>query len=320
MPSPKHPTLQPEWRDLLRYQHGAFSRRQALAFGVTDAVTSAQLKAHRWQRLYPGTFVAHNSRIEFRTRAWAAVLCCGGTALASHRTAAYLAGLLDQPPGVLEVSVPAARRPRGAAGIVVRRRRLELSCVASPPRTTIEDTVLDLIDQARQADEVVALLTAACQRRLSTAARLVAALARRQKLRWRPLVCEVLDDGEGVHSPLEWRYLRDVERAHGLPRADRQTAGMRGRSKKWRDVHYRKYRLVIELDGAAAHPEERRHRDMARDNGIVVEGQAVLSYGWHDVAGTPCGAAEQVVVVLKARGWDGVPRRCGPDCTLRGPF
>jgi hypothetical protein len=132
------------------------------------------------------------------------------------------------------------------------------------------------------------------------------------------LVHDVLADADATHSALEWRYRRDVERAHGLPASKGQASARRGRSKMWRDVLYRKYRLIVELDGAAAHPDEGRHRDMGRDNAVVVEGGRSLRYGWHDVAGHACEAAIQVATVLRAAGWDGFPTPCSPNCLVRG--
>jgi very-short-patch-repair endonuclease len=316
-----HPTAQPGWLELLRDQDGAFTRAQAAAFGITDSMIRAQVKARRWQRIHPRTYVAGAgaaSRISFRTRAWAAVLFAGSGAAASHRTAAYLLGLVDQSPGLIEVSTPAARRPRKLPGIALHRRRNDVRVLGSPPRTSVEDTALDLIDLAKRPDDVVAVITAACQRRLTTASRLRDAARTRARLAWRDLVNDVLADADSAHSALEWRYLRDVERAHRLPASKGQAGARRGRSKLWRDAVYKKYRLVVELDGAAAHPDESRHRDMARDNAVVVEGGACLRYGWHDVAGHACEAALQVAIVLRTAGWEGEPVPCGPDCPVRG--
>jgi hypothetical protein len=49
------------------------------------------------------------------------------------------------------------------------------------------------------------------------------ALATRKRVRWRVWLAEALaEGGEGIHFPLERRYARDVEGAHGLPQAERQ--------------------------------------------------------------------------------------------------
>lgn len=88
----------------------------------------------------------------------------------------------------------------------------------------LDDTVLDLVDFARRPAEVIDIVTRGCQRRLTTSARLGAEAASRKKLAWRALLTDVLTEvSAGVQSSLERVYCRDVERAHGLPRGERNT-------------------------------------------------------------------------------------------------
>lgn len=76
----------------------------------------------------------------------------------------------------------------------------------------------DVASAATTPDGVVAVLADACQDRRTSAARLATALDAHPRLRQRRLLEEVLADvAVGALSPLERRYLRDVERAHGLP-------------------------------------------------------------------------------------------------------
>jgi hypothetical protein len=127
------------------------------------------------------------------------------------------------------------------------------------------------------------------------------------------------DAGAGVHSALEHRYLSRVERAHRLPAAGRNEAEPDGAGGRvYRDLRYRPWRLVVELDGRGSHPAELGFRDRRRDNRVVTAGDLPLRYGWHEIADDPCGVAAEVAQVLSARGWTGRPRRCGPGCTLSG--
>ena len=138
-------------------------------------------------------------------------------------------------------------------------------------------------------------------------------------MRWRGLVRDLLCEVEdGVQSVLERRYRRDVEIAHGLPRGQRNAADVVKGGRRYRDVRYRKYRSVVELDGRATHPEELSELDAWRDNELVIEeGATTLRYGWRSVAGRPCGAAIQVGALLTRNGWTGHLRRCErPDCTV----
>ena len=232
------------------------------------------------------------------TRVWGAVLYAGVGATASLGTAAWLWGLRGDLPARLDVCVPFERKVADQPGVRVATRK-NLAAVRHPaqlpPRTRVEDTVLDLLDQATGEDEVVGLITGACQRRLTTAARLGQRAAGRTRLRWRGLTGEVLDDvRDGVQSALERRWRRDVERAHGLPTGTRNRAeGTRGRQ-RYRDVRYRKYLTVVELDGNATHPSEDRELDRARDNEVAERAEVTLRYGWKSVAGSPCATAAQV--------------------------
>jgi hypothetical protein len=139
------------------------------------------------------------------------------------------------------------------------------------------------------------------------------------RLRHRPLLCDLLGQvREGVQSPLELRYRRDVERAHGLPSGARnrpERVGGTG-APRYRDVRYRGYSLVVELDGEAAHPLELRWRDRLRDNDTALAGDMTLRYGWVEIVTRRCLVAAQVAGGLRRGGWSGEPRGCGPACAL----
>jgi hypothetical protein len=143
-------------------------------------------------------------------------------------------------------------------------------------------------------------------------------MTKRERLRWRADLHEVLEAAvTGDHSVLEFRYHRDVERAHGLPEPGRQVPftakdGRRGR----RDRVYREYGVVVELDGRLAHPEESRWKDKARDNAAAAARQQSLRYDWAAVTKRPCATAAEVGEVLRNHGWRGRPRPCSPGCPV----
>ena len=128
--------------------------------------------------------------------------------------------------------------------------------------------MLDLAELSRTFDDACGWITKACGKRLTTEEKLRAALAMRKKMRWRPELNDVLAAaGHGIHSVLEYRYLRDVERAHGLPRSRHQVRVVIDGMVVYRDAYYEEYQLAVELDGRLAHPEDERWRDSQRDNG-----------------------------------------------------
>jgi hypothetical protein len=306
--------------------------------GLPASTGRTKVRAGRWQPIVPGIFATFTGPVPVPARIWALVLHCGPGAVVGGEAALYLAGLRERPPERVVVCVPHGRRPVPRAGLQVRERR-GLAQMTHPgsslPRLRVEEAVLDVADEQNCADGVVDILSAVVQRRLTTSERLTATLRRRPRHRWRALVWDVLGDtASGAHSVLERRYLVDVERAHGLPVGERnrpeplspdRRAGL-GRPDgagrldgagrvRYRDVRYRQWSVVAELDGWWTHPPEAAFRDRARDNAAVRGGEVPLRYGWREVAGNPCGVAREVAAVLRDRGWTGAVRPCGPHCT-----
>lgn len=305
-------------------QAGALSMRQALALGLTRSQVAAAVTAGRWRRALPGVFVVFTGPMPSLTRVWCAQLFCGPGAVAAGRTALWLldgAGRDEPLPHPIELYVPHGRRVRAPRGVVVRRRRdLDRSTASAgtPRRTRLEATVLDLADRAGSEEGAVDVVLRVIQRRLTTARRLRAELAARARHRRRGLLTDMLAEvDDGVTTPLELRYARDVERAHGLPAAQRNRPEGRSGRRRYRNNRYLDFGLLVELDGEEAHPPEEAYLDRRRDNAVVVVEQGTLRYGWRDVTGRRCLTADEVGAALAHRGWTGRPTPCGPDCRLR---
>jgi hypothetical protein len=310
-------------RELAETQCGVITRRQALGAGLTRSAICARVDGRRWQRLYPGVFAAFSGEPGRAALLWAAVLKAGPGAALSHETAAELHGLTRKPVPLIHVTVPAGRRIEPVPGLIVHRSariaRARHPCQA-PSRTRIEETVLDLADTARTFEEALGWACAACGGRLTTPQRIVEAISQRARLRYRPALQLALGDiAVGVHTILEYRYLRDVERPHGLPGAERQVRVVRSGCSEYRDMLYREYLVAVETDGRLAHPAEGQWRDVRRDNAAAASGIVTLRYGWSDVVSRPCAVAAEVGAVLVRRGWPGHLGRCGPGCALPRP-
>ncbi len=307
------------WEDLER-QAGVISRQQALQGGLTPGAIRSRLDTGKWVRLVPGVYATFTGEVTRLGRLWAAVLAAGPGALLSHNTAAELVGLVDNAEDPIHVTVPVDRKVVAIPG--VRRHRSIRASSAShptrlPPQTRVEETVVDLTQTSRTAEEAMNWIVRACARRLTTVDRLRTGFEDRNKLRWRAPVTALLKDVEaGCHSMLELAYLRQVERAHGLPAAHRQVVRLRRGGRWYDDVRYNDYATVVELDGQAAHPVYYRGRDALRDNAGVAEGLAILRYSAIDVASRPCHLAAEVGTVIHRNGWLGQLRRCGPNCQL----
>jgi hypothetical protein len=311
--------IPPDLHDLARLQGGVVSRRQALNSGLSTGAITTRLKYGKWRQIYWGVYVTFTGPVSREAQLWAAVLYAGRGARLSHDTAAELHGLTGRRTPLIHVTIPATRRVRPTRSIVIH---ISASTDEPPfprgviPRTLVEETILDLAHAARELDDACGWVTAAFGKRVTAEGPLRATMNSRKRLRWRRELDEIVTAAAGgAHSVLEYRYDRDVERAHGLPAAGRQVPFTKpgGRS-GFRDRYYAKYGIVVELDGRLAHPEEARGRDRARDNAATARGGSTLRYDWNDVTHRACACAAQVAHALRARGWTGQLRRCSPGC------
>lgn len=309
-------------QELLDHQHGIIARWQAAQAGLDATAIDARLRRSRWQPVYTGVYAAFTGELPRLALLWAAVLRAGPSAVLSHATAAELDHLTDRASDAIHVTVTRRRRvdipATELASIIVHySSRIEDARHPSrtPPRTRIEETVIDLCQAARSLEEAESWLIRACSHRLTTTQRLVAAIAARTRLRWRTELTGTLADiADGVHSSLESRYVRRAERPHGLPRAVRQAPSKAAGRSRYLDNHYREFGVAVELDGRVAHPPEARWRDIHRDNASAAIGLITLRYGWADVTTDPCRVAAEIGEVLRLRGWRGRLRACSPGC------
>jgi very-short-patch-repair endonuclease len=307
-------------RQLIKRQRGVIARWQVQEIGLDWSAIRWQLDTGRWAPLQRGVYATFTGKPSWEAACWAAVLRAGADAVLSHQTAAELDGLTRARSPVIHVSVPLGKHVSAISGVRLHRSvRLADARHPSrtPPRTRIEETVLDLTQTVHTIDDAFGWLCQGCNSRLTTPDLLLTALAKRGKVRWRGVLLSALDDiDDGAHSVLEIRYVRDVERPHGLPKARRQARVTRSTGRIYLDNLVDRYRTCIELDGKAAHPLAQRWRDIARDNASAADGITTLRYGWKDVTEHPCQTAAQIAAVLRYRGWRGQLVRCAPSCGL----
>lgn len=307
-------------RDLAALQRGVICRGQVLSAGLSSQLISCRIEGGRWQRLHKGVYATFTGPADRQATLWGIVLRTGPGSALSYQTAAELDGLIDKPSRPVHVTIPASRRVTSICGVVIHVRsdaERARHPARLPPRTRLEDTVLDLADQCEDVVEAIDWVTRALGRRLTSQDQLRRALAQRSRHRWRLDINTVLSpDLAGIHSALEYRYFRYVERPHGLPEGTRQYRVVQGARTAYRDVLYDEFALVVEFDGRVAHPGDSRWSDIWRDNAAAAGGLITLRYGYRDLAASPCLVAAQISEVLRLRGWAKRPRRCSPACPI----
>ena len=175
-----------------------------------------------------------------------------------------------------------------------------------PPRMRHEDAVLDLVAASRSPLDRIQLLADACRSGRTTASRLLAALARRPRVRDRRWLEAVLHDiAEGTCSVLEHGYLTLVER----PRGPREVAPA------WPIATRAVGSIAIRVRGASrersmSDVSAERDLDLERDLGRALTDPAWLGSGF----GRPCRTAVKIGSLFASRGWTGTVRACGRDC------
>ncbi|WP_198652220.1 type IV toxin-antitoxin system AbiEi family antitoxin domain-containing protein [Nocardioides allogilvus] len=306
--------------ELLAKQDGVVARFQVIEAGGTDDLIERMIRRREWVRLRPGIYLNHTGVPTWNQRAWAAVLAVWPAALS--RDSALRAcgmkrcGVSEDAP--VRVAIDKSRGGRAPSGIVVERLAHYddwVRSTTSPPRVRLDHAVLQVASSSSEED-AVAVISDAVSTRRTTAARLTAALADMPRLPGRAFLVGVLDDvGEGAHSVLEQRYLRDVERAHGLPGGVRQSTSTVAGRRAIRDVEYPDFDLYVELDGRLGHEAAAdRWKDLERDLAAAASARLTLRPGWRQVL-EACRLATTLVGVLQARGWAGTPMACSPTCS-----
>lgn len=305
-----------DWGTLRRQadeQRDLLTRSQCLAAGLTDSFIRHRLRCGRWRRVHAGVYLTAPGRNDWLMRATASFLLAGDDAAFVRESAEYLWGLGSKEPRIIELAVPHAQQISSVPGArIVRRRGLErlIDDREYPWRTTIPVTVVDIATSGTE-DHALATIARAVQRFSATVAQLRAEIGRRGRCRHGRLIQDVLADVEnGAESAAEIRYIRDVERAHGLPTGERQATTSHGASRR-HDTRYAAYRLLVEIDGRLGHESwQDRVRDGRRDRQVLPAEGATLRVFWTDVAVTPCATAIEIGAALTAGGWDGHLHPC----------
>jgi very-short-patch-repair endonuclease len=283
--------------ELAAVQHGLITRVQALERGLTDAAIKWRCTDGVWRALHPGVYVVGGAPDTWHQRMLGACMAAGGLAVASHRSAARLWGLLGDD-DVVELSVLRPKGPRPAGALWHRSRDLVPAHTTLRQGVPVTNPMRTLVDLGAVVKHWV--VEDALDRGLSTK------LIRMSAVEWmlhdvaRPgrrgcgVLRKVLDERalgaappDGLLEPRMARLLRD----HDLPPAAFQHAvhGFR------LDFAYPDVLLAIEVDGYDPHGTRKAFdADRERQNRLVLLGWTVLRFTWPQVVRQPGTVAAQL--------------------------
>jgi Protein of unknown function (DUF559)/Transcriptional regulator, AbiEi antitoxin len=295
------PPLDARVSAVARRQYGVITREQMRRLGLGEHGIAERIRTKRLLRLHRGVYAVGHDALKPEARWLAAVLACGDGAVLSHASAAAHWGIRGSAAATIDVTVPVRSGRTSQRGIRVHRSgRLgatETTVREGVPTTTVERTLLDLADTL-PAQALKRTIAEAEYRGLLDMTSLIAVVQDNPGRRGQRVLKIAQAEPEWTRSELEDRFLGLVERMN-LPRP-LVNATVEGYEV---DFFWPEARLIVELDGFAAHGTRSAfERDRRRDRRLISAGfrivrvtSAALSY---DEAGI---AADLDALVSRSR-------------------
>ena len=280
---------------LAERQHGVATRAQLTALGFGKGAIDARIRAERLHRVHQGVYAVGRPSLTREGRFMAAVLSCGPAAALSHFAAAVLWRLLTERGPRIDVTVPRGGQRRRRGAVIIHRSALPAADITHRDGirvTTPARTLIDLAD---------VLPRRRLERALDEAAYLrldLAPVSPRPGRRGAGVLAQVI----AMHAPgstrtrseLEERMLSLCDRFR-LPTPEVNTT-VQGHEV---DFLWRDSRLVVEVDGWAAHGTRSAfERDRRRDADLLAAGWRVLRISWERLRSEPLWVAERLAEVL----------------------
>ncbi len=282
------------WDDLLRRaeaRHGVVTRGELVAAGLSEGQVARLMGSGRLVRLGPSSYRLGGAPDCLEARVLGVLADLGGTAWASHRTAAALHGIkVHGPAGSIDITRPYGASANRGSVIVHRSTRVldhHVMVVRQVPVTTVPRTIFDL---ARRTGPTVLdrAVEQALRDRLCTIGSLYRVLAelggrgRPGTVKMRNVLARRGRDYVPTKSDMELvgrALLHDVPGIEWeVPMSDEQGFI---RSVDGRVAHTR---LVVELDGRRFHGQPSDvERDAAEDARLVAAGNVVQRLTWADL-------------------------------------
>ncbi len=261
-------------------QWGVIDHRQLRACGIGRSRASRWMTAGRLHRIHPGVYAVGHPTIPPEGALTAALLFAGAGATLSHGTAAWWWRLIDEPPNLIHISADRRRQP--VAGIQIHHRRsLSRTRHRRLPVTSVSQALLDYATNAPLRRVKRALAEAEFQDLIDLdEVRLVLGPGRPGSARLRVALEQHQPELALTRSVLEERFLALCVSA-GLPPPE-VNASLGG---LMIDMLWREQRLVVELDGHAAHHTAAQiERDHRRDLILRRAGHEVRRYTWRQLS------------------------------------
>lgn len=279
-------------------QDNVVGREQLLEAGLRRGAIAYRVKTGRMQRLHAGVYLLGAAPPTHAGRVRAAALACGAGAVASHRSAAELLGLLPENGGEVHITV-AGRNVAPREGIRIHRVAAfpagEVTSVRAIPLTSVARTICDLAATEPPRDLEHAFQEA-LYRQILTPEALAGALAREPRRKGSPAIRALLEDPRMTRSEKERALLELIDAAQ-LPRPITNVR-LHGYLV---DAYWPAAGLIVEFDGWNAHGHRGAfERDRKRDQVMLAHGLRVLRVTGRQLGHEPIAVAARIAMTLAA--------------------
>lgn len=282
-------------------QHGAVTREQLLAAGVTARMIALRIRSGLLRPVYPGVYLVAHASAPLAEQS-AALLACRPDSMLSRRTAAGLWKLPVDAPARIQVTVVGRYRkaPRGLEVHRITRLgpdelRYHEGLAITSPSLTILDIAAD-----HTASRLAAVINEARVQRLVTERGLRATLTAHPNRRGSSALRAHLSSEHGpriTRSEAERRALV-VMRKHGIEpdESDVEIGPYRV------DFLFRRERLVVEVDGYRYHGTPKRFVDDRRRAAyLAARNLQVFPLTWQDFGARAARAMADLQAALEQR-------------------
>jgi predicted transcriptional regulator of viral defense system len=275
-------------------QNGVVTREQLEGLGFNDQAIAKRVARGRLYRVNPTVYSLTPGVMTERGRFMAAVLACGPGAVLSHRSAAYLWGIVEKWEVPIDVTAP-NRRGRSPDGVAAHRdgslHQIDKTTLHGVPCTTVVRTLLDYAAVAKEWEVRKAVAEAEVLRILDQQ-RLRALLRRSRRRRGVARLRLVLDSihpqTKRTRSELERLFLRMCARLE-VPEPEVNVWLRAPDGKRYQaDFLWRADGLIIEADSRRFHDTDSAFvANRKRQQQLELAGWRVSPCTWEEVEREP---------------------------------
>ncbi|HEX4731945.1 MAG TPA: type IV toxin-antitoxin system AbiEi family antitoxin domain-containing protein [Solirubrobacterales bacterium] len=275
-------------------QNGVVTLEQLEGLGLSRRAIQQRERVGRLHRIHQGVYSLTPGLMTERGTFMAAVLACGPEALLSHRSAAYLWGIVDEWEEPIDVTAP-NRRGRSPAGVAAHRdgslRPVDKATRFGIPCTSLARTLLDYAGVAPEWKVRKAVAEAEVLRLLhrpTVWALLKKSRRRRGVARLRLILDTIHPQTKKTRSELERQFLSMCARV-GVPEPEVNVWLTAADGKRYQaDFLWRDGRLIVEADSRRFHETDSAFvKDRKREQQLQLARWRVSRCTWEEVEQEP---------------------------------